>query len=126
MMSIFDNTFLEAGWDCISATKNINDCGEYKDMVVKLTYQHEEHHAEVAATYSVNVGGKISKQKSVKMFVKLYDLSQGKDDDALVIIFCRSLRAFREEEMTEEMVKDINIINAMFDKASDEVRRVYL
>lgn len=42
------------------------------------------------------------------------------------VLFKRSLRALRPDQMTEEMIKDINAANLMFDQADKEVQRVYL
>lgn len=124
-MSIFDDTFTEQNWKCVMAVKNITDTGEYKHMIINLIYELNNEQAEVQASYAVNVGGKVSKEMPVKMVIKKYDLSGPRDEDAKVI-FKRALKAFRPEEMTEEMVKDINTINQMFDLADKEVRRVYL
>lgn len=124
-MSIFDDTFIEPNWTCVCATKNITDSREYKHVIINLIYELGKEQAEVQASYAVNVGGKVSKEMPIKMVIRKYDLS-GSQDENENIIFKRALKAFRPEEMTEEMVKDINTINHMFDMADKEVRRVYL
>ncbi|QPI18086.1 hypothetical protein POP15_038 [Pectobacterium phage POP15] len=125
MMSIFDNTFVEPGWVCVQAQKNITRCEEYKYVNLNLMYELGQRQVEVGASYAINVGGKVSRENPVKMIVKMYDLSGDVTEDPKVL-FKRSLRAFRPDEMTEEMVKDINAANLMFDQADKEVQRVYL
>lgn len=125
MMSIFDNTFVEPGWVCVQAQKNITRCEEYKYVNLNLMYELGQRQVEVGASYAINVGGKVSRENPVKMVVKMYDLSGNVTEDPKVL-FKRSLRAFRPDEMTEEMVKDINAANLMFDQADKEVQRVYL
>lgn len=125
MMSIFDNTFVEPGWVCVQAQKNITRCGEYKYVNLNLMYELGQRQVEVGASYAMNVGGKVSRENPVKMIVKMYDLSGDVTEDPKVL-FKRSLRAFRPDEMTEEMVRDINAANLMFDQADKEVQRVYL
>lgn len=125
MMSIFDNTFVEAGWECIQATKNITRGEEYKYVNLNLMYERDHRQVEVGATYAINVGGQISREVPVKMLVKMYDMSGDPNEEAEVI-FKRSLRAFRSEEMTEEMIEDLRFADMMFDQANSEVQRVYL
>lgn len=125
MMSIFDNTFVEPGWVCVQAQKNITRCGEYNYVNMNLMYELGHRQVEVGASYAINVGGKVSRENPVKMIVKMYDLSGDVAEDPKVL-FKRSLRAFRPDEMTEEMVRDINAANLMFDQADKEVQRVYL
>ena len=125
MMSIFDNTFVEAGWECVQATKNITRCDEYKYVNLNLMYELGHRQVEVGATYAINVGGQISREVPVKMLVKMYDISGDPSEEAKVI-FKRSLRAFRPDEMTEEMVKDLKVADLMFDQANKDVQRVYL
>lgn len=124
-MSIFDNTFVEPGWVCVQAQKNITRCDEYKYVNLNLMYELDHRQVEVGATYAINVGGKVSREVPVKMIIKMFDVSGDVSEDPK-IIFKRSLRAFRPDEMTEEMVKDINAANLMFDQADKEVQRVYL
>ena len=124
-MSIFDNTFVEPGWVCVQAQKNITRCDEYKYVNLNLMYELGQRQVEVGASYAINVGGKVSRENPVKMIVKMYDISGDVTEDPEVI-FKRSLRAFRPDEMTEEIVKDINAANLMFDQADKEVQRVYL
>lgn len=124
-MSIFDNTFVESGWECVQATKNITRCDEYKYINLNLLYELGKRQVEVGATYAINIGGKISRETPVKMIVKMYDISGDQSEDAKVI-FKRSLRALRPDEMTEEMVKDLKIAEAMFGQANKDVQRVYL
>ena len=124
-MSIFDNTFVESGWTCVYATKNISVESEYKRVLVNLIYELDNRQAEVSAAYSVNVGGKISIENHAKMLIKVYDLSGDKSKDPEVL-FKRSLKAFRPEEVTEEMIKDLNTLNEMFDMASKDIKRVYM
>lgn len=124
-MSIFDNTFVEPGWVCVHAQKNITRCAEYKYVNLNLMYELGQRQVEVGASYAINVGGKVSRENPVKMIVKMFDISGDVTEDPEVI-FKRSLRAFRPDEMTEEMVKDINAANLMFDQADKEVQRVYL
>lgn len=125
MMSIFDNTFVEPGWVCVQAHKNITRTDEYKYVNLNLTYELGQRQVEVGASYAINVGGKVSRESTVKMLIKMYDISGDVAEDPEVI-FKRSLRAYRPEDMTEEMVKDINTANLMFDQADKEVQRVYL
>lgn len=125
MMSIFDNTFVEPGWVCVQAHKNITRTDEYKYVNLNLTYELGQRQVEVGASYAINVGGKVSRESTVKMLIKMYDISGDVTEDPEVI-FKRSLRAYRPEDMTEEMVKDINTANLMFDQADKEVQRVYL
>lgn len=125
MMSIFDNTFVEPGWVCVQAQKNITRFDEYKYVNLNLMYELGQRQVEVAATYAINIGGQISRECPVKMIIKMFDLSGNASEDPKVL-FKRSLRAFRPDQMTEEMVKDINAANLMFDQADKEVQRVYL
>lgn len=124
-MSIFDNTFVECGWECVMATKNITRCNDYKYINIYLIYELDQRQVEVGATYAINAGGKISREVPVKMTVKMSDTSGDECEEAKVI-FKRSLRAFRQSEMTEEMIKDIKIADVMFEKANKDVQRVYL
>lgn len=124
-MSIFDNTFVEPGWECVQAQKNITREGEYKYINLNLMYQLGDRQAEVAAVYALNLGGKVSREVPVKMLIKMYDLSGDKTEDP-VVLFKRSLRAWKPEEITEEMVKDLLMANAMFDKADAEVQRIFV
>lgn len=123
MMSIFDNTFVEPGWNCVWATKNISNDGEYKHVIVNLIYELDNQQAEVQASYAVNAGGKISIEQPTKMVIKKYNTSESADPE---VTFRRSLRAYRPDEVTPEMIKDLNTVNEMFDLADNEVRRVYL
>ncbi|AKY04044.1 hypothetical protein ADU18_0144 [Cronobacter phage PBES 02] len=125
MMSIFDNTFVEPGWVCVQAQKNITRCDEYKYVNLNLMYELDRRQVEVGATYAINVGGQISREVPVKMIIKMFDVSGDVTEDPKVL-FKRSLRAFRPDQMTEEMIKDINAANLMFDQADKEVQRVYL
>ncbi|UTC25227.1 hypothetical protein P7_037 [Pectobacterium phage vB_PcaM_P7_Pc] len=124
-MSIFDNTFVEPGWVCVQAQKNITRCDEYKYVNLNLMYELDRRQVEVGATYAINVGGKISREVPVKMIIKMFDVSGDVTEDPKVL-FKRSLRALRPDQMTEEMIKDINAANLMFDQADKEVQRVYL
>ncbi|QYC52542.1 hypothetical protein [Salmonella phage SSBI34] len=124
-MSIFDNTFIEPGWNCISATKNITAGQGCKYVNLNLVYELGDRQAEVGAAYAINYGGKVSCQVPVKMLVKLFDTSGDPCEDP-TIIFKRSLKAFRPDEITEVVIKDINMANMMFEKADKEVQRVYL
>lgn len=124
-MSIFDNTFVEPGWECVQAQKNITREGEYKYINLNLMYELGDRQAEVAAVYALNLGGKVSREVPVKMLIKMYDLSGDKTEDP-VVLFKRSLRAWKPEEITEEMVKDLLMANAMFDKADAEVQRIFV
>lgn len=124
-MSIFDNTFVEPGWECVQAQKNITREGEYKYINLNLMYELGDRQAEVAAVYALNFGGKVSREVPVKMLIKMYDLSGDKTEDP-VVLFKRSLRAWKPEEITEEMVKDLMTANAMFDKADAEVQRIFV
>lgn len=124
-MSIFDNTFVEPGWECVQAQKNIIRYGEYKYINLNLMYELGDRQAEVAAVYALNLGGKVSREVPVKMLIKMYDLSGDKTEDP-VVLFKRSLRAWKPEEITEEMVKDLMTANAMFDKADAEVQRIFV
>lgn len=124
-MSIFDNTFVEPGWVCVQAQKNIIRCDEYKYVNLNLIYELDHRQVEVGATYAINVGGQISREVPVKMAIKMFDVSGDVTEDPKVL-FKRSLRAFRPDQMTEEMIKDINAANLMFDQADKEVQRVYL
>lgn len=125
MMSIFDNTFVEPGWVCVQAQKNITRCDEYKYVNLNLMYELDHRQVEVGATYAINVGGQISREVPVKMVIKMFDVSGDVTEDPKVL-FKRSLRALRPDQMTEEMIKDINAANLMFDQADKEVQRVYL
>lgn len=124
-MSIFDNTFVEPGWECVQATKNITRSDEYKYVNLNLMYELDHRQVEVGATYAINVGGQISREVPVKMIIKMFDLSGDPSGDP-VVLFKRSLRAFRPDEMTEEMLKDIKMADLMFDEANKDVQRVYL
>lgn len=124
-MSIFDNTFVEPGWECIQAQKNITREGEYKYINLNLMYQLGDRQAEVGAVYALNLGGQVSREVPAKMLIKMYDLSGDKTEDP-VVLFKRSLRAWRPEDITEEMVKDLLMANAMFDKADAEVQRIFV
>jgi len=124
-MSIFDNTFVECGWECVMATKNITRCNDYKYINIFLIYELGSRQVEVGTTYAINAGGKISREVPVKMAVKMYDTS-GEESEEPEVIFKRSLRAFKQSDMTEEMIKDIKIADTMFEKASKDVQRVYL
>lgn len=124
-MSIFDNTFVEPGWVCVQAQKNITRCDEYKYVNLNLMYELDHRQVEVGATYAINVGGQISREVPVKMIIKMFDVSGDVTEDPKVL-FKRSLRAFRPDQMTGEMIKDINAANLMFDQADKEVQRVYL
>ncbi|MGL5281401.1 MAG: DUF7325 family protein [Plesiomonas shigelloides] len=124
-MSIFDNTFVEPGWVCVQAQKNITRCDEYKYVNLNLMYELDHRQVEVGATYAINVGGQISREVPVKMIIKMFDVSGDVTEDPKVL-FKRSLRAFRPDQMTEGMIKDINAANLMFDQADKEVQRVYL
>lgn len=123
-MSIFDNTFVEAGWECVQATKNITRTDEYKYVNLNLMYELGTRQVEVGATYAINVGGQISREVPVKMLIKMYELSGSGEEPE--VIFRRSLRAFRPDEMTEEMIKDIKIADMMFDDANKDIKRVFL
>lgn len=125
MMSIFDNTFVEPGWVCVQAQKNITRCDEYKYVNLNLMYELDHRQVEVGASYAINVGGQVSREVPVKMLIKMYSLS-GDVTEEPEVLFKRSLRAYRPDQMTEEMIKDINVANLMFDKADKEVQRVYL
>lgn len=124
-MSIFDNTFVESGWTCVQAQKNITRCDEYNYVNMNLVYELGDRQVEVGATYAINVGGKVSREVPVKMLIKMYDISGDQSEDPEVV-FKRSLRAYRPDEITEETVKDINTANHMFDLADKDVQRVYL
>lgn len=124
-MSIFDNTFVELGWVCVQAQKNIIRYDEYKYVNLNLMYELDHRQVEVGATYAINVGGQISREVPVKMIIKMFDVSGDVTEDPKVL-FKRSLRAFRPDQVTEEMIKDINAANLMFDQADKEVQRVYL
>ena len=120
-MSIFDGTFLESGWENTKATKNISKAFEYTHVLIHLAYDNpvEKSAVSLSASFSVNTGGKISKEQPAKMVIRKVD--QWGDET-----FKRSLKAFREYEFTEEMIKDLNAAEAMFDLANSEVKRVYL
>lgn len=124
-MSIFDNVFSEKGWKCVVATKNITKTSEYSHINVYLVYELDDRQVDVTCVYSVNVGGKISKEEPVKMLVKMFRLGET-DDDEPEELMRRRLSAYRPEEMTDQMIKDINATNIMFDQADKSVSRVYL
>lgn len=127
-MSIFDGMFKEDGWVCTWATKNILKAKGwgYNHVNVNLIYERDGETVEVGASYSVNIGGKISVEQPIKMFVKT--ITSVLEDGEMVPKFLdkRSLRAFREDEMTEVMITDLNAVNKMFDIADAVVKRVYL
>lgn len=119
-MSIFDNTFESCNWNCIHATKNINTHFDKKDVIVNLTYRNGSKYAEIGATYTINYGGKISRDVVAKMFVRIGEI--GQSDKELK----RSLSARQPHEFTDVMIMDFNFVNALFEQASADVKRVYL
>lgn len=121
-MSIFDNTFTEPGWNCIVAEKTVTRDQHHNYVNMNLVYEREGRIAEIKAVYAVNPGGKISKVIPVRIMIRVYI----KNDIEEVEVFKRKLSAIREEDMTEEMIKDIHTANKMFDLAEEDIRRVYL
>lgn len=121
-MSIFDNTFTEPGWNCTVAEKIVTRDQHHNYVNMGLVYEREDRIAEIKAVYAVNPGGKISKVIPVRVMIRVYIKNDIEEEE----VFKRKLSATREEDMTEEMIKDIHTANKMFDLAEEDVRRVYL
>lgn len=120
-MSIFDNTFVEPGWECTYASKNVSRGDSLNNVIVSLIYRRGEQMAEVSASYTTQPSGKICMDLPAAVLIRQYDHVLDQDP-----AFRRKMKAYRPEDVTPTMIADLNAVNHMFDLADSAVRRVYL
>lgn len=106
-------------FDCITADKNISVSEEYKHILVALEFKDVAGvHFKISAAYSVNLGGKISMRQSVKV-------AYSKSCSGKVVERGR-LVAFKELEVTDELLMAVNDINELFESTDTENKRVFM
>jgi len=128
-MSIFDSMYETHGHLlntklCTYAAKNISKTDEYKFVNMNILLQEGDQSVEIAASFAMNRGNQVSVEIPVKMVVKVLD-SSGDSEDPTVLIK-DSFRAFRPEDVTKEMLRDIQAASILFEEADKDVQRVFM
>lgn len=128
-MSVFDKYELDDSWKIKSATRNITkwDDVEYA-MNTNIVYSKGTDELEIASVYGIDKDQKIDRETYAKITITLYDLSEFYDyDDGQPKIVRRDrLRALKDEDFTVRFIKDLNIINDLFESIDSKTKRVYL
>lgn len=108
------------------AVKSIFEDHEYKNVRIDIVLtSHTGKQYQLGCTYSINIGGKISKCQPVKFLVKIVE-----DWDESLGIYLKEdvisrKRCYLESEIDEITINDIDMFNRLFDNASKEVKRLY-
>jgi hypothetical protein len=119
--------------EVISATKNINDLGNTKDVLVSITMVKEEHsfahltgiekmtqevilfdtgkHIKLSCSYTKNDKNQIS--LPIKVAFRNGDERY-------------SNKVFYERELNPDIFEDLNFIEQFFDRTDDRLKRVFL
>ncbi|URC22371.1 hypothetical protein CHUUTOTORO_02860 [Serratia phage vB_SmaM-ChuuTotoro] len=114
-----EGMMLDCGFECVSAEKHISVSEEYKYVMVNLEFVDTDRRAfKVSSSYVINRGGQLSRQESAKVAAQY--LNNGE------VINRERICAYREEEFSEELVNAINDINALFEDADLNNKKVYM
>lgn len=128
-MSVFDKYELDDSWKIKSATRNITkwDDVEYA-MNTNIVYSKGTDELEIASVYGIDKDQKIDRETYAKITITLSDLSEFYDyDDGQPKIVRRDrLRVLKDEDFTVRFIKDLNIINDLFESIDSKTKRVYL
>ncbi|UZZ63943.1 hypothetical protein A71_137 [Escherichia phage A7_1] len=126
-MSIFDGKdYLVADWIPISATRNIHIYDGVKNLNTTIIYTNSEEDREmqIMSVYGIDDENKIEKGRA-RIGIDIFDLSGDQSADPVNIDRSRVF-AHKEEQFTEELIKDLQMINTLFDNVHEKVKRVYL
>lgn len=126
-MSIFDGKdYLVGDWIPISATRNIHIYDGIKNLNTTIIYTNKEEDREmqIMSVYGIDDGNKIEKGRA-RIGIDIFDLSGDQSADPVNIDRSRVF-AHKEEQFTEELIKDLQMINTLFDNVHEKVKRVYL
>lgn len=126
-MSIFDGKdYLVADWIPISATRNIHIYDGVKNLNTTIIYTNSEEDREmqIMSVFGIDENNKIEKGRA-RIGIDIFDLSGDQSADPVNIDRSRVF-AHKEEQFTEELIKDLQMINTLFDNVHEKVKRVYL
>ncbi|WWT49261.1 hypothetical protein [Escherichia phage vB_EcoM-LTH01] len=126
-MSIFDGKdYLVADWIPISATRNIHIYDGVKNLNTTIIYTNSEEDREmqIMSVFGIDDENKIEKGRA-RIGIDIFDLSGDQSADPVNIDRSRVF-AHKEEQFTEELIKDLQMINTLFDNVHEKVKRVYL
>ncbi|WBF77572.1 hypothetical protein A73_118 [Escherichia phage A73] len=126
-MSIFDGKdYLVADWIPISATRNIHIYDGVKNLNTTIIYTNSEEDREmqIMSVFGIDENNKIEKGRA-RIGIDIFDLSGDQSSDPVNIDRSRVF-AHKEEQFTEELIKDLQMINTLFDNVHEKVKRVYL
>lgn len=128
-MSVFDKYPLDDSWKVSSATRNITkwEDGSYA-MNTNITYEKGNDEISIASVYAINDDQKIDKTVFAKITITHSDMTEflNYEDGEPAILNRDRLRALREGDFTVRFIKDLNIINDLFESIDSKTKRVYL
>lgn len=106
-------------FDLVEASKNITVLGEYKSVNIRLVYRDGDKRGfNIIAAFSINVGGKVSHEQSIKVLGKYYV-----DDRAMTT---EAMKSFSPSEVTGEILAAVNKIEELFEQADLANKRLYM
>lgn len=128
-MSVFDKYELDDSWKIKSATRNITKWTDVEyAMNTNIVYSKDTDELEIASVYGIDKNQKIDKETYAKITITLFDLTDvlNYDDGEPKIVKRDRLRALKDEDFTVRFIKDLNIINDLFESVDSKTKRVYL
>lgn len=128
-MSVFDKYELDDSWKIKSATRNITKWTDVEyAMNTNIVYSKDTDELEIASVYGIDKNQKIDKETYAKITITLFDLTDvlNYDDGEPKIVKRDRLRALKDEDFTVRFIKDLNIINELFEGVDSKTKRVYL
>lgn len=118
-MSKFINAMCLDCYSLVEASKNITVMDEYKGVNLRLVYRDEEKRGfNILASFSINRGGKVSHEQSIKVVGKYYV------DDAPMTT--EALKSFSPSEVTDELLLTVSEIEKLFEDADLANKRLYI
>lgn len=108
------------GGELKEANKNITVMDDkYKSVLVRLVYRDEiKRGFNLMAAFTINPGGQISKERSIKVVIKYYDQDK--------LMTTESLKSFSPAEVTDELMAAVKDIEDLFDSADLEDKRLFM
>lgn len=107
-------------FDLFEASKNITVLDDkYKSVLIRLAYRDDSQRGfNIMAALTINPGGQISKERSIKVVGKYYDQDK--------VMTTESLKSFSPAEVTDELMAAVKDIEDLFDSADLEDKRLFM
>lgn len=110
-MNIFEK-FDFTGYTITSAVRHLTRGDEYTGSRTAIKTSNGENEIEVHGSWSINAGGKVSRQQPVKVLIK--DLHKK-----------YRVCGFNEEEIDNDLIALVKTLEEMFESAPKETKRVW-